>query len=70
MAPKATPAPIVAKLHDTITAVLSRPDIKKSWEAQGAEPMLMTQPQFAAFMQAQVDKWAKVIKANHITLIN
>ena len=70
MAPKATPTPIVAKLHDTITAVLSRPDIKKSWEAQGAEPMLMTQPQFAAFMQAQVDKWAKVIKANHITLIN
>lgn len=70
MAPKATPGPIVAKLHDAITAILSRPDIKKSWEAQGAEPMIMTQPQFAAFMQAQVDKWAKVIKANHITLIN
>jgi tripartite-type tricarboxylate transporter receptor subunit TctC len=70
MAPKATPAPIVAKLHDAITAILSRPDIKKSWEAQGAEPMVMSQPQFATFMQAQVDKWAKVIKANHITLIN
>src|SRR5579863_1284670 len=70
MAPKATPAPIVAKLHDAITAILSRPDIKKAWEAQGAEPMVMSQPQFAAFMQGQVDKWAKVIKANHITLIN
>jgi tripartite-type tricarboxylate transporter receptor subunit TctC len=70
MAPKATPAPIVAKLHGAITAILSRPDIKKSWVAQGAEPMVMTQPQFAAFMQAQVDKWAKVIKANHITQIN
>jgi tripartite-type tricarboxylate transporter receptor subunit TctC len=70
MAPKATPAPIVAKLHDAITAILSRPDIKKSWEAQGAEPMVMTQPQFATFMRAQVDKWAKVITANHITQIN
>ncbi len=70
MAPKATPQPIVAKLHDAISAILSRPDIKKSWEAQGAEPMVMSQPQFAAFMQGQVDKWAKVIKANHITLIN
>ena len=70
MAPKATPQPIVAKLHDAITTILSRPDIKKSWDAQGAEPMVMPQPQFAAFMQAQVDKWAKVIKANHITLIN
>jgi tripartite-type tricarboxylate transporter receptor subunit TctC len=70
MAPKDTPAPIVAKLHDAITAILSRPDIKTAWEAQGASPMVMTQPQFAAFMQVEVDKWAKVIKANHITLIN
>jgi tripartite-type tricarboxylate transporter receptor subunit TctC len=69
MAPKDTPAPIVDKLNRTITAILSRPDIKASWEAQGATPMVMTQPQFAAFMQAQVDKWANVIKTNHIALI-
>jgi hypothetical protein len=30
----------------------------------------MSQADFAAFMQAQVDKWAKVIKDNHIALIN
>jgi tripartite-type tricarboxylate transporter receptor subunit TctC len=70
MAPKGTPAPIIDKLNHAITAILSRPDIKASWEAQGATPMVMTQPQFAAFMQAQVDKWAKVIKANHIALIH
>ncbi len=70
MAPKDTPKPIVDKLHDTITAILSRPDIKKAWEAEGATPMTMTQPKFAAFMQAEVDKWAKVITANHITQIN
>ncbi len=70
MAPKGTPSAIVAKLHDTISAILSRPDIKRAWEAEGAEPMVMTQAAFAAFMQAQVDKWAKVIKDNHITLIN
>jgi len=70
MAPKGTPQPIVDLLHNTITGILSRPDIKAKWEAQGATPMVMTQPQFAAFMQAQVDKWAKVIKENHITQIN
>ncbi len=32
--------------------------------------MVMTQPEFAAFMAAQVAKWAKVINDNHITLIN
>jgi hypothetical protein len=31
--------------------------------------MVMSQPEFTAFMQSQVDKWAKVIAANHIALI-
>ncbi len=70
MAPKDTPRPIVELLNQTITGILSRPDIKQAWEAQGATPMVMTQPEFAAFMAAEVDKWAKVIKANHIALIN
>ncbi|MGH6673214.1 MAG: tripartite tricarboxylate transporter substrate binding protein [Xanthobacteraceae bacterium] len=70
MAPKGTPEPIIDLLHTTITGILKRSDIKQAWEKQGATPMVMTQPQFAAFMQAQIDKWAKVIKENHITLIN
>ncbi len=70
MAPKATPAPIIDLLNKTITAILSRPDIKDAWEKQGATPMVMTQPEFAAFMAAEVAKWAKVIEANHIALIN
>jgi tripartite-type tricarboxylate transporter receptor subunit TctC len=70
MAPKATPAPIVDKLNATITAILSRPGLKDAWEAQGATAFTMSQPEFAAFMAAQVEKWAKVIKTNHIALIN
>jgi tripartite-type tricarboxylate transporter receptor subunit TctC len=70
MAPKSTPQPIVDLLHDSITAILSRPDIKEAWDKQGATPMLMTQPEFASFMAAQVTKWAKVINDNRITLIN
>jgi tripartite-type tricarboxylate transporter receptor subunit TctC len=70
MAPKGTPQPIIDLLHDTITSILSRPGIKAAWENQGATPMVMTQPEFAAFMAAQVAKWAGVINDNHITLIN
>jgi tripartite-type tricarboxylate transporter receptor subunit TctC len=69
MAPKGTPQPIVSKLNAEISRILKRPDIAASWEAQGATPFAMSQPDFAAFMQAQVDKWAKVIKDNHIALI-
>ena len=70
MAPKGTPQPIVDLLHNSITAILSRPDIKEAWDKQGATPMVMTQPEFAAFMAAEIAKWAKVINDNHITLID
>jgi tripartite-type tricarboxylate transporter receptor subunit TctC len=70
MAPKATPQPLVDKLNGTITAILGRPDIKAAWEKQGASPMVMTQAVFTAFMESEIAKWAKVIAANHIALIN
>jgi len=70
MAPKNTPQPIVELLNRTIATILQRPDIKEAWEKQGATPLVMTQPEYAAFMQAEIVKWAKVIKDNHIALIN
>jgi tripartite-type tricarboxylate transporter receptor subunit TctC len=70
MAPAATPKPIVDLLNRTITAILSRPDIKDSWESQGARPFTMSQAEYQAFMQSQVEKWAKVIEQNNIALIN
>jgi tripartite-type tricarboxylate transporter receptor subunit TctC len=69
MAPAGTPAPIINLLNREITEILSRPDIKAAWEKQGAVPITMTQPEFRAFMEAQITKWAGVIKANHIALI-
>ena len=70
MAPAATPQPIVDKLHREITMILARPDIKEAWEKTGATPFVMTQPEFKAFMDAQVAKWANVIKTNQIPPIN
>ena len=70
MAPAGTPQPIIDKLNAEITKIVSRPDIKAAWQKQGAEPVTMTQPQFKAFMGAQIAKWADVIKANDIKPIN
>jgi tripartite-type tricarboxylate transporter receptor subunit TctC len=70
MAPAGTPQPIVDKLNREITKIVSRPNIKAAWEKQGAEPVTMTQPQFKSFMDAQIEKWANVIKANQIGPIN
>lgn len=70
MAPKGTPQPIINLLNREITRILERPDIVAAWTEQGATPLVMTQPEFASFMQAQVDKWRRVIEANHIKPIN
>jgi len=70
MAPKGTPQPIVDLLNKTIGGILSRPDVKAAWEKQGATPMVMSPAEFRSFMTAQVAKWAKVIKDNHIKEID
>jgi tripartite-type tricarboxylate transporter receptor subunit TctC len=70
MAPAGTPKPTIDILHDEITKILRRPDIKQAWEKTGATPIVMTQPEFKSFMEAQVAKWAQVIKTNRIAPIN
>ena len=70
MAPAGTPKPIVEKLHDEIIKILRRPDIKQAWEKTGATPLVMTQVEFKSFMEAQVTKWAEVVKTNRIEPIN
>ena len=70
MAPARTPKPIIDKLHDEITKILRRPDIKQAWEKTGATPIVTTQLEFKGFMEAQVAKWAEVIKTNRIAPIN
>lgn len=70
MAPAGTPQPVVDLLNREITKIVRRPDIKEAWEKLGAEPLTMSQAEFTTFMQAQIEKWAQVIKDNHIALIN
>jgi len=70
MAPAGTPQPIVEKLNSEISKIVSSPAIKKQWDEQGANPITMSQPQFKTFMEGEVAKWAKLIKANNIKPIN
>jgi tripartite-type tricarboxylate transporter receptor subunit TctC len=66
MAPVGTPQPIVDLLNREINAILSRPDIKESWEKQDAKPDPMTPAQFGQHIEAEIAKWDKLIKANNI----
>jgi tripartite-type tricarboxylate transporter receptor subunit TctC len=66
MAPVGTPQPIIDLLNREINKIVSRPEIKESWEKQDAKPDPMSPAQFGAHIQAEIAKWAKLIKANNI----
>src|SRR5436305_1312132 len=68
MAPAGTPTEIVDLLNREINKILMRSDIQESWRRQGANTMVMTPQEFGAYIQSEIDRWAKLIKANNINI--
>ncbi len=62
MAPAATPKDIIARLHGNITKVLAQPDLKERMLGLGFEPVGLAPERFAAYVRAEVAKWAKVVR--------
>ena len=62
-APAKTPQAIVDKLHVTIVRVVKAPDFNAKLTDQGADPVGNTPQQYTAFIEREITKWAKVIKA-------
>ena len=62
MAPAGTPKAVTERLNAEITKVVNRPDVKKTWSEQGAQPMTMTVAEFEKYLNGDIAKWAKVVK--------
>jgi tripartite-type tricarboxylate transporter receptor subunit TctC len=62
MAPKGTPSDIVQKLNLTIQKIISKQEVKDAWAVQGALPMVMGSAEFSKYVEADVNKWANVVK--------
>lgn len=58
----ATPAPIVRKINESFNRALTAPDVRDRLEEIGIDPLGGTSAKFAAFLKAEMSKWAKVIK--------
>ena len=56
------------KLAGDVLQVLQSPGIRSQFAALGAEPGSMTQARFAAFVDAELTKWRKVISDAKITI--
>lgn len=65
-APVKTPAAIVAKVSEDLARVLRLPEVHERFAALGIEPMGNSPAQFERFFRAEVEKWAKVVKATGI----
>lgn len=63
-APKGTPADIQARIVDEVRKAVHSDELKAVWAQQGAEFPNLTQPQFAAFVHGEVQRWASVVKAS------
>jgi tripartite-type tricarboxylate transporter receptor subunit TctC len=66
VAPAATPAAVIAKLHRATAQALKSPEVKDKLSAQGAILVGNTPEEFAAYIQSEIDKWGKVAKAANI----
>ena len=66
VAPAGTPKDIVRKLQQTLAQTLAQPEMRSQLAAAGAEPVASTPEEFAKFMRAESDKWARVIKTANV----
>jgi len=57
-----SPRPAIERLNREIVAILNAPEMKRSLEEQGFEPIPGTPEQFGEFIRSDMARWAKVVK--------
>lgn len=63
LAPAGTPREIITKLHGAVLQTLNDPNVRKRFIDGGADPAPSSSPEaFAALLQAELKKWARVVK--------
>ena len=63
LAPRAVPRDIIAKIHQTLVESLRTPRVKEIMASSGAEAVGNSPEEFARFLQSEMIKWGKVVKA-------
>ena len=67
--PAGTPRARIAKLHDEFVKVLQMPDVRQHILAAGFETVTSTPEQLGTFSQAELAKWAKVVKEAGVRVV-
>jgi tripartite-type tricarboxylate transporter receptor subunit TctC len=67
-APKGTAPEVQQHVADEVRKAMQSDELKAVWVQQGADFPNLTQPQFAAFIDSEVKRWAVVAKAANVRL--
>ena len=63
VAPAGTPAELINRLNAEVVAGIKSPDLNERLIREGADPVGNSPAEFAKYMQSEIDKWRKVIRA-------
>jgi len=63
VAPRGTPPAVVAKLHQAVVDAARTPEVKEKLGSQGAILIAGKPEEFAAYVESEIAKWAKVVQA-------
>ena len=67
-APSGTPQPVLARLSASLRKAMSSEAVRERYRSMGVEVMDMTQPEFAAYVRADHDKWRRVAREGNIVV--
>jgi tripartite-type tricarboxylate transporter receptor subunit TctC len=62
VAPRGTPAPIVAKLNGELNRIMAQPEMVARLSAQGAEIVTGTPEEFGGYIRGEIARWAQVTR--------
>jgi len=62
--PAKTPPVVVSRLSQEIARVLRLPDVRERLLTQGMEPTSSTPDDFSKYIQSEISKWSRVVKAS------
>jgi tripartite-type tricarboxylate transporter receptor subunit TctC len=62
-APRATPAPLLDRIHAEVNEVLRQPDVIARVHQLGAEPGQISRAAFAQMVTEEWERWSTVVRA-------
>jgi tripartite-type tricarboxylate transporter receptor subunit TctC len=66
LAPTGTPPAIAQRLRDEVAKAVAAPDVIAQLDSQGMLPLASQPAEWHAYLQAELDRYAKIIKDANI----